>query len=145
MAKGSGGGIIEIVIVVALIGGFLLLWPQISSGLGGLGGAGAGAVQTDTSGGGKADADDDGGGAKAGDGDEDDCTNVRDARAMAECIRNRTRRMIRRTRGGIRQRNSGGRGTNVSVSGKGGSAVACANGRCVSAYGEMGLDFSNVI
>lgn len=145
MAK--DGGMIEIIIVIALIGGFLLLWPQISSGLGGIG---AGAVQTDTSGGGKADASDSGGGAKAGGGDdEDDCTNVRDARAMAECIREKTRRMIgrtgRRTRGGIRQFNRGGSGTNVHMSGKGGGAIACVNGKCTSAYGEMGLPFSNVI
>ena len=148
MAKG-GGGMMEIILVIALIGGFALLWPNISARLSWPNGAGAGAVQTDTSGGGKADADDGGGGGASD--DEDDCTNVRNPRAMAECIRDKTRRMIGRTRrkagrgGGIRQINRGGSGTNVHVSGKGGRAVACVNGRCTSAYGEMSMDFSNVV
>ena len=50
MAKSSG--VMEIVMLVVLIGGFVLLWPQISGALNAPGTAGVGAV--DTAGGGKA-------------------------------------------------------------------------------------------
>ena len=128
------GGIMNIVMIVVVIGGFLLLWPHLQTAIGGLGVAAA-PVQTS------------GDGAKAktaGDG-----SGGKNSMGMADAdeIRDRTRDMIeditRRARrsgggGGLRQRNYGSGGTNISVSGKG--AIACANGKCVS-----GLSISNVV
>lgn len=131
----------NIVMIVVVIGGFLLLWPHLQTAIGGLGAAAA-PVQTDTSGGGKAKA-------KVGGGGDGGMNNI-GGMADADEIRDRTRKMIeditRRAkrggsiggRGGIRQRNYGSGGTNISVSGKG--AIACANGKCVS-----GLAISNVV
>ena len=140
MAK--SGGMMDIVMIIVVIGGFLFLWPHLQSAISGLGGGAVVApTQTDTSGGGKASASDGiGGGADADD------------------IREKTRKMIEDItrqaksggggggkRGGIRQRNSGGSGTNISVQGGGGQAIACANGKCKSSYGELQMGMSNVI
>jgi len=123
------------IMIVVVIGGFILLWPHLQGFIGGLGGA-AGAVQTDTSGDGEAVAGDGNGG-----------INGMDIKMSAEEIREKTRRMIAeitaRAKRGTRQRNSGSGGTNISVSGPG--ARACANGKCVSSYGEMRMDISNVV
>lgn len=136
MAKG-GGGMFEIIMLVVVLGGAWLLWPQIS---GMLEGVSAGAVDTDTSGGGKADASDKGGTVTAGNGGGGQY-GFPDAEEM---IRQITAQAKRGGKGqNIRQRNSGKGGTNISVQGKG--ATACANGKCVSGYGEMMMDFSNVI
>ena len=129
MAK--GGGMMEIVMLVALIGGFVLLWPHISGMLN----VSAGAVDTDTAGGGKADASDKGGTVTAGQGGGG-AYGFPDAEEMI-------RQITAKAKGGIRQRNSGGSGTNISVSGKG--AKACVNGKCTSSYGEIQMDFSNIV
>lgn len=124
----------NIVMIVVVIGGFLLLWPHLQTAIGGLGAAAA-PVQTD-----------DKAKAKVGGGGDGGMNNI-GGMADADEIRDRTRKMIeditRRAKrsgggGGIRQRNYGSGGTNISVSGKG--AVACVNGKCVS-----GLAISNVV
>lgn len=125
----------EIVMLVVIIGGAWLLWPHISSAIGGIGGdnAAINAVQTDSEG--------------------NDTKVSTGTKANADEIRARTQRMIdeitakaRRGSGGggmVQTNTGGGGGSNISVSGSG--ARACANGRCVSAYGEMTMDFSNVV
>lgn len=116
----------DIVILIALAGGFIFLWPQISSML--TPSATVGATDTDTAGGGDAEASDKGGSVTAGQGAAD-----------GDAIRRKTKRMIAeitaRARRRTRQHNSSGSGSNIS----------CVNGHCTSNYGEMRMGISNVI
>ena len=103
----------EIVMIIVVIGGAILLWPHIQ------GTANGQAVQTSTN----------GGQAQASDGS---------GMANGDQIRARTKRMIAeitaraRRGGGIRQRNSGGSGSNISIEGTG--ATVCVNGKCTSRF-----------
>ena len=122
MAKSDG--LMNIVMIVVVIGGFLVLWPHLQGALG----AAAAPVQT---GDGKAKA------VTAGDGN-----GGINGMMSADEIREKTRQMIaeitakaRRGSRGTRQRNSGGGGTNISVQGHG--ATAWANGRCVSGLSNV--------
>lgn len=128
MAGGSGGTM-DIVILIALAGGFIFLWPQISSML-----TPPSAVVGATDTAGDAEASDKGGSVTAGQGG---------AAADGDAIRRRTKRMIAEITARARRRTRSGGGTNISVQGSG--ATACANGRCTSSYGEMRMGISNIL
>lgn len=136
MAK--GGGTMEIIMLVVLLAGAWLLWPHISGMLSGGEEAIIGATQTDTSGGGEAKATDKGGNVSvSGDGRSDRRSRIRNRRRHLGGVGDG---MVS-VDGGIAR---AGRGGTTATAG-GGQATACAGGRCVTAYGEMQMDFSNVI